>query len=73
MYNKIIKQTAKPVVLVQNMLRLNLLLFQVNFVLSRIKDTINIIKLTDGKCLLVKIHNIRPAKLLFFFLSSKRQ
>ena len=73
MYNKIIEQTAKPVVLVQNMSSLNFLLFVVNYVLSRIKHTINIIKRTDESVCLVKIHNIRPVKLLYYFFSSKRQ
>ena len=38
-YNKIIKQTVKPAVHVQNMsgLNLNMLQFKVNYVLSRIK------------------------------------
>ena len=34
---KIIKQTAKPAVHVQNMSGLNMLQFEVNYVLSRIK------------------------------------
>ena len=36
-HNKLIKQTAKPVVNVQNMSGLNMLQFQVNYVLSRMK------------------------------------
>ena len=36
-YNKIIKQTVKPAVPVQNMSGLNMLQFEVNHVLSRIK------------------------------------
>ena len=36
-YDKIIKQTAKPAVRVQNMSGLNMLQFGVNYVLSRIK------------------------------------
>ena len=36
-YNKIIKQTVKPAVHVQNMSGLNMLQFKVNYVLSRIK------------------------------------
>ena len=36
-YNKIIKQTVKPAVYVKNMSDLNMLLFKVNYVLSRIK------------------------------------
>ena len=36
-YNKIIKQTVKPAVQVQNMSGLNMLQFEVNYVLSRIK------------------------------------
>ena len=36
-FNKIIKQTVKPAVHVQNMSALNLLQFKVNYVLSRIK------------------------------------
>ena len=38
-YNKIIKQTAKPAVHVQNMPGLNMLQFEVNYVLSRIKHS----------------------------------
>ena len=38
-YNKIIKQTAKRVVHVQNMSSLSMLQFKVNYVLSRIKHT----------------------------------
>ena len=36
-YIKIIKQTVKPAVHVKNMSGLNMLLFKVNYVLSRIK------------------------------------
>ena len=36
-YNKVINQTAKPVVHVQNMSGLNILQIEVNYVLSRIK------------------------------------
>ena len=36
-YNKIIKQTVKPAVHVQNMSGLSMLKFKVNYVLSRIK------------------------------------
>ena len=36
-YDKIIKQTVKPAVRVQNMSGLNMLQFKVNYVLSRIK------------------------------------
>ena len=36
-YDKIIKQTVKPAVHVQNMSGLNMLQFKVNYVLSRIK------------------------------------
>ena len=36
-YNKIIKQTVKPAVHVQNMSGLNMLQFKVNYVLSCIK------------------------------------
>ena len=36
-YNKIIKQTVKPAVYVQNMSGFNMLQFKVNNVLSRIK------------------------------------
>ena len=36
-YNKIIKQTVNPAVHVQNMSRLDMLQFKVNYVLSRIK------------------------------------
>ena len=36
-YNKIIKQTIKPAVHVQNMPGLNMLQLKVNYVLSRIK------------------------------------
>ena len=36
-YNKIIKQTVKPAVRVQNMSGLNMLQFEVNYVLSRIQ------------------------------------
>ena len=36
-YNKIIKQTVKPAVHVQNILGLNMLQFKVNYVLSHIK------------------------------------
>ena len=36
-YNKIIKQTVKPAVYVQNMSGLNMLQFKVKYVLSRIK------------------------------------
>ena len=36
-YNKIIKQTVKPAVHVQNMSGLSMLQFKVNYVLSRIK------------------------------------
>ena len=36
-YNKIIRQTAKPAVHVPNMSGLNMLQFEVNCVLSRIK------------------------------------
>ena len=36
-YNKIIKQTVKPVVHVQNMSGFNMLQFTVNYVLSHIK------------------------------------
>ena len=36
-YNKIIKQTVKPAVHVQNMSGLNMLQFKINYVLSRIK------------------------------------
>ena len=37
-YSKIIKQTAKPVVHVQNMSGLGMLQFEVSYVLSRIKQ-----------------------------------
>ena len=43
-YNKIIKQTVKPAVLVQNMSDLNMLQFEVNCVLSRIKHNSGIPK-----------------------------
>ena len=36
-YNKVINQTAKPAVHVQNMSGLNILKIEVNYVLSRIK------------------------------------
>ena len=36
-YNKIIKQNAKPAVHVQNMSDLNMIQYEVNYVLSRIK------------------------------------
>ena len=36
-FNKIIKQTIKPAVHVQNMSGLKLLQFEINYVLSRIK------------------------------------
>ena len=37
-YNKIIKQTVKPAVHVQNMTGLNMLQFKVHYVLSHIKQ-----------------------------------
>ena len=47
-YNKIIKQTAEPAVHVQNMSGLNMLQFEVNYVLSRKKKTTHeSLKLTD--------------------------
>ena len=73
MYNKIIKQTAKPVVLVQNMSSLNLLLFVVNYVLSRIKHTINIIKLTDESVCWSKYTISDLLSFYIIFFSSKRQ
>ena len=68
MYNKIIKQTAKPVVLFQNMSSLNLLLFEVNYVLSRIKHTINIIKLTDESVCWSKYTILDLLSFYIFFL-----
>ena len=46
-YNKIIKQTVKPAVHVQNMSGLNMLQFKVYYVLSRIKHNNESLKLTD--------------------------
>ena len=50
-YNKIIKQTVKPAVHVQNMTNLNMLQFEVNYVLSRIKHN----QLTNPLNLLMKV------------------
>ena len=42
-YNKIIKQTVKPAVHVQNTSGLNMLQFKVNYVLSQLMNPLNLL------------------------------